>query len=353
MKSFTATVLAICSVVTTVSAHGYVQGMSIGSQKYDGFLPFTDNYASPLVNTKITRHVPDDGPVLDWTSKDLMCNVGAEDAQWRTTHTAAVDAGSDMSFTWNTWPADHLGPVTTYMANCGGNCTDFDGTGNVWFKIDELGLVSGNTYTGVWASLLLGQHGATWTVTIPAGLTPGNYLIRHEILALHAAHAPQFYPSCAQLVVSGSGTSSPSSDELVAIPGIYSDNLSTQIDIWTNPASSYPIAGPPVAKLQSYTNTNAKNLGSANVTAPATSAAPADAAASGTSSDSAVPTTAATSTTSAAAADPTSNNTASGAPLKASTGSSGNGKSCRVKKRSTYAKRHVANANKKRRLEGS
>jgi hypothetical protein len=57
-----------------------------------------------------------------------------------------------------------------------------------------------------------------WTSNIPATLKPGNYLIRHELLALHQADAPQWYPECAQLTVTGSGTATPPSSYLTAIP---------------------------------------------------------------------------------------------------------------------------------------
>jgi hypothetical protein len=32
-----------------------------------------------------------------------------------------------------------------------------------------------------------------WESTVPATLAPGNYLVRHELLALHQANTPQFY----------------------------------------------------------------------------------------------------------------------------------------------------------------
>src|SRR5690242_14708378 len=46
-----------------------------------------------------------------------------------------------------------------------------------------------------------------WESTVLAALAPGNYLVRHELLALHQALSPQFYAECAQIVVvSGTGT---------------------------------------------------------------------------------------------------------------------------------------------------
>lgn len=58
--------------------------------------------------------------------------------------------------------------------------------------------------------------------TIPSCLKPGYYLVRHELIALHASYSypgAQFYPGCHQLQVTGSGSIQPSS--LVAFPGAY------------------------------------------------------------------------------------------------------------------------------------
>jgi hypothetical protein len=38
-----------------------------------------------------------------------------------------------------------------------------------------------------------------WESSIPKSLAPGNYLVRHELLALHQAKTPQFYAECAQV----------------------------------------------------------------------------------------------------------------------------------------------------------
>ncbi|KAG8965246.1 hypothetical protein FRC00_007494, partial [Tulasnella sp. 408] len=61
------------------------------------------------------------------------------------------------------------------------------------------------------------------------------------------------------LVVTGSGTATPSSSELVAIPGIYKNDQSTMINIWNNGQTKYTIAGPAVTKIGAYTTTNSKN----------------------------------------------------------------------------------------------
>lgn len=63
---------------------------------------------------------------------------------------------------------------------------------------------------------------SAYKYTIPSCLESGYYLVRHEIIALHAAWqypGAQFYPGCHQLEVTGGGSTVPSS--LVAFPGAY------------------------------------------------------------------------------------------------------------------------------------
>lgn len=53
----------------------------------------------------------------------------------------------------------------------------------------------------------------SWTATIPLTLKTGNYVIRHEIIELHATGAPggaQAYPFCFSLAIIGTGTAAPS-----------------------------------------------------------------------------------------------------------------------------------------------
>jgi hypothetical protein len=68
--------------------------------------------------------------------------------------------------------------------------------------------------------------GVAANVTLPNNIAPGAYLIRHEIIALHLADkagGAEFYPSCSQIRVGGSGTGVPKDSELVSLPGAYSD----------------------------------------------------------------------------------------------------------------------------------
>lgn len=89
-----------------------------------------------------------------------------------------------------------------------------------WFKIYELGLISGTVYDGQWANGLL-EAALNWNTTIPSNLLPGDYFIRWETLAIHQANTPQFYPECVQLHITGTGTAFPPPDYLVSIPGAW------------------------------------------------------------------------------------------------------------------------------------
>ena len=60
------------------------------------------------------------------------------------------------------------------------------------------------------------------TVTVPSCLPAGDYLLRGELIALHAAGSypgAQLYMECAQLRITSGGTTSP---QTYNIPGIYS-----------------------------------------------------------------------------------------------------------------------------------
>lgn len=90
-------------------------------------------------------------------------------------------------------------------------------------------------------------------MTLPSNIAPGNYLIRHEIIALHLANSKggaEFYPSCAQLKVGGSGTGKPNPDELVSLPGAYSDSdPGIFVPSIYDGGSKYQFPGPQIASF--------------------------------------------------------------------------------------------------------
>ncbi|KAJ1302563.1 hypothetical protein OPQ81_002880 [Rhizoctonia solani] len=240
IKMLLPSLAVLFAAATSVRAHGYVQTVNIGGQTYQAWHPFTDPYASPVPQT-VVRKVPDDGPTT-YNSADLTCNKGGSAGNGLT---ATVAAGQSVTWTMNTWPADHKGPVQVYMANCGDSCDNFDGSGNVWFKVSSEGLLDAGSF--YWASDKLISQGNSWTQSIPSNIKPGKYLMRLELLALHSAGAPQFYPSCTQLDVTGGADGAPTSSELVSIPGVYqSTDPALFGSIWSQP-QSWPQVGPNVA----------------------------------------------------------------------------------------------------------
>jgi lytic cellulose monooxygenase (C1-hydroxylating) len=119
------------------------------------------------------------------------------------------------------------------MAKCNPSCSTFKGeTGAVWVKIDQMGY--DKSKNPPWGSDMLARQNATWTVSIPSSIAPGEYLLRHEILGLHVAGkrmGAQFYPTCVQVKVSGSGSANPKG---VALPGAYSpdDKQGVLVELW-------------------------------------------------------------------------------------------------------------------------
>jgi len=138
----------------------------------------------------------------------------------------------------------------TYLASCtSGDCRKEDPNKLEWFKVDHAGL---NT-DGTWISDTIIKNNNTYTITIPKELKPGPYLMRHELLALHAAsqlNAAQFYPLCVNLEIKGTGTGTP--DKTVKFPGAYKpDDKGILLNIWWPLPTSYEIPGPPLVKLTS------------------------------------------------------------------------------------------------------
>lgn len=119
-------------------------------------------------------------------------------------------------------------------------------------KIDAVGLLGESTgpgAAGFWGSDKLREANNTWTVKIPPTIAKGNYVLRHEIIALHEARAggggAQNYPHCINLEVTGSGTDSLDSGTLGTKLYQRGDN-GIEIDIYK--PIKYQMPGPPLYK---------------------------------------------------------------------------------------------------------
>ncbi|KAH8827674.1 cellulose-growth-specific protein [Flagelloscypha sp. PMI_526] len=239
---FSTLLAAVLCAVVGVESHGGVVKYTIAGTDYTGWSPYND----PTNQTSIERPYSSYDPILSVSASTMSCNNnGAASAHQLT---ATVAAGSQITAYWAQWTHKE-GPVMVYMANCNGACTSVSSNGLSWFKIAHTGLVSGTVGNGTWGNTGV-LNTLLYTTNIPAKLAPGNYLIRHELLALHQANTPQFYPECAQLTVTGSGTGVPSGSYLVKHPGAYSmSDPGVNINIYdaaTAAQTNYTVPGPAI-----------------------------------------------------------------------------------------------------------
>lgn len=167
---------------------------------------------------------------------NIICHKNAVHANV----SATVKAGGTIEFQWTTWP-HNIGPVLTYVANCNGNCKTIAKGNLKWTKIDQYGI---DFSTQTWASGMLIANNNSWTTPVPSTLAPGQYVFRHEIIALHGASSldgAQNYPQCVNVQVTGSGTKTPTG---VAATTFYKE---TDPGIYFNPyvtLTNYTIPGP-------------------------------------------------------------------------------------------------------------
>ncbi|KAG5973265.1 hypothetical protein E4U55_000621 [Claviceps digitariae] len=227
----------------TVAAHGRVSEVVIKGVAYEGY------------NSPAWASNPNPPNVFAWTisqmdlgfvapskfnSPDIICHRDAKPAK---SH-VQVAAGDILTMKWTPWPESHHGPVMDYLANCHGPCETVDKTKLEFFKIDAVGLVKQHPQT--FGDDILISNNNSWRLQIPEKLAAGNYVLRHETIALHSAgnmDGAQAYPQCFNLKITGSGTLQPA--------GVKGTELykTTEPGILSNiyvPELKYEIPGPPL-----------------------------------------------------------------------------------------------------------
>ena len=200
---FTAPALAL-AIASGVSAHTIMFSVFVnGVDQGDG-------------RNVYIRSPPNNSPVKDLASPDIVCNVNGGKAVGSF---VKATPGDTLTFEWfhdnrgdDIIDGSHKGPIITYIAPF----TSGNGVGSIWTKIAQEGFDSA---AGKWAVDKLIANKGKKDFVLPAGLKAGKYLIRQEIIAHHEsdtafnanpARGAQFYPSCVQIEVTGSGTGVPS-----------------------------------------------------------------------------------------------------------------------------------------------
>jgi cellulase len=209
---------SLFSLIPLASAHGRITQITTSSGAiYPGWDPASSSALTPP------------SPLAAWSASNLG-NIYVPPSQFNTSNISChfnalpgtlsipVSAGEELKLQWNEWPTSHVGPVMTYLASCNGSCSNIKEEDVeafkqrlVWVKIDELGWLNSTGWDvldlgGTWATNVLIANGYSWVVRIPEGLKEGEYVLRHEIIALHVAenlNGAQAYPQCVNLKVEG------------------------------------------------------------------------------------------------------------------------------------------------------
>ncbi|OTA97126.1 glycoside hydrolase family 61 protein [Hypoxylon sp. CO27-5] len=191
--------------------------------------------------TRKTKNVDSKQGVENAASPDIRCYSNQNAANIIT-----VPAGATIHYI-STQQVNHPGPTQYYLAKvpAGKSASNWDGSGNVWFKIKTTTPTIDNNKQVTWPS----QNEYVLTnATIPAATPDGEYLLRVEQIALHLANKPngaQFYLACTQIKITDGGNGTPG--PLVALPGAYkSDDPGILVNLGTIKLDSYVPPGPAV-----------------------------------------------------------------------------------------------------------
>lgn len=103
---------------------------------------------------------------------------------------APVRAGAKIKFSWNPWYISHKGPLIRYMAPYNGTIGNVNVNQLEFFKIGEKGLAEdGKT----WAVDEMMAKGNVSFASIPHDIKPGDYVLRHEMIAMHYSTEDSLY----------------------------------------------------------------------------------------------------------------------------------------------------------------
>jgi cellulase len=248
MKVNALTVLAAIAV-EQVAAHAtfqqlWVNGVDFGTQC--ARLPSSNNPVSAGTNA-------------------MRCNSGSRSASAKcpvaagSTVTVEMHQHDSRSCSEEAIGGAHYGPVLAYLSKVS-DASSADGSSS-FFKIYEDSWAKnpsgGSGDDDFWGTKDMTKCCGRVDVKIPSDIAPGDYLLRAEAVALHTAGSAggaQFYMTCYQLTISGSGTATPSG---VTFPAAYPVNDPGVLVNIHGPMSGYTAPGPAV-----YSGGTVKKAGS-------------------------------------------------------------------------------------------
>ncbi|EJT71428.1 hypothetical protein GGTG_10686 [Gaeumannomyces tritici R3-111a-1] len=264
-------------------AHGGLNNYTVGDTWYRGYDPTSpreDQEGAPWMVQRLWSTID---PLTTASSPFISCNQPGSPPP---PSYIPIEAGAVLGAAYWYW-LHPVGPMTVWLAPCldpdltgARDCRDLDPSdpadGVRWFKIWEAGFLpsndndndndsdqgggggggggGGDLQTGTWYQKAFqrwdGLGPAMWEVRLPPRLRPGLYMVRHEIVSLHVAGRPQFYPECAHLNISGAGDDLPPREFWRPFPGAYDgDEPSLMIDIYSDEmkgVTNYTIPGGPI-----------------------------------------------------------------------------------------------------------
>ncbi|KAL7628505.1 hypothetical protein AAE478_000020 [Parahypoxylon ruwenzoriense] len=236
MRSYAILLGLVAFLPQLTSAHGFVSGVTVDGQWTAGSDPVWYYYPSGTAPAtagwdSLNQDLGFIEPANFGTS-DIACHKSAKVGK----NFIDVKAGDTIAFYWNTWPDSHKGPIINYIAPYKSTAGDLQ-----WSKISQASIVSGTT----WVTDTLIANNFTASTTIPRNLKAGDYVIRHEIIALHGGNndnGAQAYPQCLNLRVSSSGSVAPNSG--VVGTSLYKrTDPGIKFDLYTS-YTTYPYPGP-------------------------------------------------------------------------------------------------------------
>ena len=181
------------AVAASVNAHGHLDALKVDGTDYTAYDPsFQFQNPAPEVIEWSCPGCLDNGfvdPSMYTDVTKIACHKDATAGA----KVAKVAAGGTVELQWNTWPESHVGPIIDYMAKVD-DATSATTADLSFFKVAQAGYEGGE-----WAATKLINNNLTWSVTVPSSIAPGQYVLRHEIIALHSAgqaNGAQNYPKC-------------------------------------------------------------------------------------------------------------------------------------------------------------